>query len=252
MADNTLQTQGRSDSEIVRDAINGIVDYAALERILRKAMGARDAVLYATVTDALGRCPEVPELYEAAGEERIGTEEDLDERCLETMIKQDSPVLDPKARLRKKDLETLQYSVLREIFYGIPNLPISCVLKDSLNPAEIIALYYAAAGMKRGNMHLGTNLDFLELVAAMNSRAYPHIGALAAVAKKKYSTAPGAQRERLAKLHPDVKESFRIGFYQPYIPSNAEEPSNPRAFIDFNSDGASKGRYIEEIMGYFR
>ena len=114
----------------------------------------------------------------------------------------------------KTSLNKGSYNVLEHIFYGMHNLEIPLEILSIENPAEILANYFAAGSLKRGNAHLNIlNIphDFFKLVNYINTNSYNNIGfaSLAHKFKKSscFDSSPGRQRKRFDILEQNVKDS---------------------------------------------
>jgi len=162
----------------------------------------------------------------------------------------------PKAfGITKKGLKNASYPVLENIFYGMYNLKIPGEMLKIENPAEILANYYSSGILKRYDAHLNQSQkipnDFLDLVKYLNKTAWGDLD-FAKVShefKKRFDSSPGMQRKRLEGLSSIVKTEFVNSFFSPYLPSKREQPNNPKAFYDPNSNGTDKKVYADIIYG---
>ena len=158
--------------------------------------------------------------------------------------------------VRVKDLESLSYSDLKKIFYGIHNLDVPNEILDLENPAEILAKYFAADHLKRDNYHrrLAIPAEFLGLIRYLNKSARGSFGVrgLMRDCKTRFDLVDSPEEERLYGLDEEIKRSFVESFFEDYRPSNGEEPDNPEAFYDPNIDVEDKRVYARRIYQFLK
>ena len=154
--------------------------------------------------------------------------------------------------ITKTGLKEGDYSVLENIFYGINNLKIPLGMLGLQNPAEILAEFFAAGGLKRGDRHLtlGIPQNFLKLVNYINWYSYNNkkFASLAYEFKKYFDDSPGKQRKRLLLLEENVGDRFVGMFFFKYRFSNKDNPYDFE-FYDPNWEWGArdKGIYIDRI-----
>ncbi|HUW43967.1 MAG TPA: hypothetical protein VMV95_03345 [Bacillota bacterium] len=142
------------------------------------------------------------------------------------------------------------YGALENIFYGMHNLEIPLEMLSIENSEEILANFFAAGDLKKGNLHINPYIPihFLELVNYMNKKSYINKGflSLAHNFETCFDNSPGKQRERLESLDKQTKNRFVFSFFKEYKCSNKENSFN-YSFYNPNCDGRSKEVYADMI-----
>jgi hypothetical protein len=130
---------------------------------------------------------------------------------------------------------TLSFDHLKHIFYGTRNLNIPKEMQEILEPHEIIAKYFSAGDLKRGNWYKDLPGNFFELYRALDDHAYPNIHMIKKQYKKRFPN--HSQKRRLQSLHWTTRLAFTSSFFEHF-----RQPYSP------NVDGLDKKLYVNRII----
>jgi hypothetical protein len=254
----TMQTAKKDGGslELDSDGENAVsLVIAETEKRRLEAMQSHDALNYFQLCGEQGVEPEDAVLFER-GQLDAKLAEDVDsdlERLAEAEV---SVSVHMYWGIRQKDIQSLNYMTLKNIFYGMHNVEMPGEMLNALNPDEILSKWYGAGLMKRHDAHLGMTIphDFYAVCRAMDEKSYSEgsFRKMSSGCNKHFPSSRGEQKKRLDQTSDAAQKRFVDSFFREYVPSAREAPDNPAAFHDPNHDGRSKKEYVRSIYARVR
>lgn len=155
--------------------------------------------------------------------------------------------------IKRGYLNGFDYDTLRNIFYGMHQVKVPEAILSSMNPVEILALYFGIQRYKEGEKVAGKTFE--EIVSKLVSKAMKSSSELTYQhyrSNKIYTTKKNDMKRRMLALDDGTKAAFLNSLTASKKFSDGEYEMygmRGRDFHDPNCDGKNKGLYIRGIMG---